>query len=223
MTSNPVDLKEKFMVEVENPYNIWTFETIEAKTWKNESTGEVDEIPTLHDFIKSDAGGGAQTANVHDSDLGKDRLVPPQKKQSLRPLPKKEEFEEKPVEIAAPSADPAEKVQEMPKNAEISEDKETFEESVISERKVSPKQNKKVNPADPVAILVDTCKKHSTEIPLTLTIELPIKTLYYIANNEFDNGGDKFIDYIVDGIDTQIIIDALKVSLKKAYGAESDE
>lgn len=222
MTNNAGDLRGKFVVEVESPTNLWTFETIEARKWKDETTGEVSEIPTLHDFVTSDAGGGSQSANVMNSDLGGTKLIPPRIKQSNRPLPTMDEYREA---IPEPTKNEhvASFVQEKPVEAVVSVPEERVEQSVIGEKITPPETKKRVNPLDPVAILVDTCKKHSTEIPLTLEIDLPMKTLYHISDREFENGGDKFIDYIVDGLDTKIIIDALKVALKKAYCASDAE
>lgn len=218
MTNDIVDLKDKFMVEVENPHNIWTFEPIETGIPKGVRADSDDQIPTLHDFIKSNAGGGASTAEIEDSDLGKDKLVPPKRAQQMKPLPNKEDFVPKPVQeqIKLVTENKVEK-------ATVIVEEEKHEESVVEEKKVSKTAQKRVNPTDPVAILVDSCKKHATDIPLVLTIELPMKTLYHIANNEFENGGDKFIDYIVEGINTNVIIDALKVALKNAYCVTEEE
>lgn len=220
MTNDIVDLKGKFMVEVENPYNIWTFEPIETQMPKGVKADGDDQIPTLHDFIKSNAGGGSSTADITDSDLGKDKLVQPKKAQQLKPLPKKEDYEEKPIEkIDVPVN---QKQQNVEKQPEIDSNKKD-EEVINKEGKSSTTPQKRVNSADPIAILVDRCKKHETEIPLTLTVKLPMRSLYEIANSEFENGGDKFIDYIVEGINTDVIVDALKVALKNAYGAIDGE
>ena len=220
MTNDIVDLKGKFMVEVENPHNIWTFEPIETQMPKGVKADGDDQIPTLHDFIKSNDGGGSSTADITDSDLGKDKLVQPKKAQQLKPLPKKEDYEEKPIEkIDVPVN---QKQQNVEKQPEIDSNKKD-EEVINKEGKSSTTPQKRVNSADPIAILVDSCKKHETEIPLTLTVKLPIRSLYEIANSEFENGGDKFIDYIVEGINTDVIVDALKVALKNAYGAIDGE
>lgn len=215
MTNNVVDLKNKFMVEVENPHNIWTFEQIETEMPKGVKSDGDDKIPTLHDFINSTAGGGSSTANISDSDLGKDKLVAPKRPQQLKPLPNKEDFKEKPIEKPVVEE---KKVETQP----VIVPEEKVEEVVVEEKKVEEKQEKRVNSMDPIAILVDSCKKHDTEIPLTLNVRLPMKTLYHIANNEFENGGDKFIDYIVEGINTDVIINALKGALKEAYGDTED-
>lgn len=218
MTSNIVDLKGKFMVEVENPGNAWSFGVNETSIPQGIKADSDDVIPTLHDFLNSNAGAGASQAEVADSDFGKDKLIPPKKHQTLCPLPDIEEYREV---LQSPVSKPKEReIVETPENkTEIYEDPVQEEKPVMK----ASKQEKKVSPLDPVAILVDTCKKHSTEIPITLKIDLPVKTLYYIADGEFENGGKKFIDYIVDGIDTKIIIDAVKEALASAYGASFNE
>jgi hypothetical protein len=71
--------------------------------------------------------------------------------------------------------------------------------------------------------LVETCKKHETVIDLTLSINLPAKSMYMIADSEFENGGDKFIDFVVDDIDVSMIVDALKHQLKITYSGKQSQ
>lgn len=210
MTNNIVDLKGKFMVEVENPGNAWTFGVNETSMPQGIKADSDDVIPTLHDFLNSNAGAGASQAEINDSDFGKDKLIPPKKRQNLCPLPDIEEYREvleSPVEKKP--AQQEQKAMEEPIQTVLQQEEEN---------KPVQKIEKKVSPLDPVAILVDTCKKHPTEIPITLTIDLPVKTLYYIAESEFENGGQKFVDYIVEGLDTKKIVEAIRLSLFGAYG-----
>jgi len=219
MTSNVVDLKGKFMVEVESPHNVWTFDVIETAIPSGIRGHDPDDmIPTLHDLTHSNVSGGASSGGVTDSDLGKEKLVPPKKRQNMCPLPDPRDYPEKKIAVAeVKKQEPAAQVQQNVTFVEkCSEETKTGEN--VQENVQSQAQQKPASIIDPVAILVDSCKKHSTEIPITLKIDLPIKTLYSIAENEFENGGEKFIDYIVKGIDTKMIIEAIKVSLASAYG-----
>ena len=70
---------------------------------------------------------------------------------------------------------------------------------------------------DPVRILAKTCKKHPTEINLTLNINLPSKAIYDIAESEFENGGKNFVDCLVEDIDITEIVKNISVALKQAY------
>lgn len=238
MTKNVVDLKEKFMVEVENPHNIWTFDTIETSMPRDiQNASSDDVIPTLHDIINSDAGGGSSIANVNNSDIGKEKLVPPKRVQAIRSLPRKEDYEETPemikesiggiVPISKSSVTFVEKVTSEPAVPEPASEPVSMpvEAETVTPEPVVPRQEEKHEKRanDPIAILVDSCKKHSTSIPLTLTIDLPMKSLYNIANEEFEDGGDKFISYIVNGINTDVIIEALKGALKSAYDVTEND
>jgi hypothetical protein len=78
-------------------------------------------------------------------------------------------------------------------------------------------------PNDPVKILAKTCKKRDTDIDLTISIKLPSKAVYDIAADEFENGGDKFIDCLIEGVDVNSIISALRNALVEAYTLADDE
>ena len=65
---------------------------------------------------------------------------------------------------------------------------------------------------------MDSCKKHDTPVELSLSMKLPSKYIANIASSEFEDGFDKFIDCIVEDIDTKLIISELKEALKLAYG-----
>ena len=87
------------------------------------------------------------------------------------------------------------------------------------ELKSEPEKSKK-NEAltnDPVYILVNTCKKHDTEISMTININLPSKSTYEFAKAEFENGAEKFIEILKDTIDFNVISDAIKNVLKETY------
>jgi hypothetical protein len=42
-----------------------------------------------------------------------------------------------------------------------------------------------------------------------------------IADSEFEDGGDKFIDFVVDDIDVSMIVNALREQLKHTYAGTS--
>ena len=55
--------------------------------------------------------------------------------------------------------------------------------------------------------------------PLTfpLFFEYPPKNLFILASESFDNGDEKFINYIVNEIGTDIIKESLKEAIKEMY------
>jgi hypothetical protein len=77
------------------------------------------------------------------------------------------------------------------------------------------KQN--ANQNDPVWVMMDKAKKFDTPIPMELTISLPTKSLYNVAKESFDEGGEKVIEYIISNIDDKKLKDSLRVALLLAY------
>jgi hypothetical protein len=73
------------------------------------------------------------------------------------------------------------------------------------------------NQNDPVWVMMDKAKKFDTPIPMELTISLPTKSLYNVAKESFDEGGEKVIEYIISNIDDKKLKDSLKIALLAAY------
>lgn len=206
------DLKEKVIVEVESRANVWTFDVVKARTYKDESMTEAIEIPTLHDVVSSQ---GQREATIDNSNLGSQILVPPRVKQRKRALPKIENWSNTPA--PAPVAKP--KPQTM-----TEEPKPVKKESLVPTEPVETKAvanievaSKPEFPNNPVAILVDSCKKKQTKVNMSLMMDLPSPDIYRIAKEDFENGDEKFIDRVVSGLGTELIIDALKSALKESY------
>jgi len=211
MTNSQIDLKNKFMVEIESPSNPWTFETIQPKKYVDESMkGEDVDIPSLHDILQAHG----DTANIENSDIGTEKLVPPRKEQRLIDLPSVSDFAVKSDPIIPKSTD-SNSVVEISKQEDTSTQQTTQQNIVLGQKE--NKGNETVNSFDPVRILVDSCKKHDTPVELSLNMKIPSKYIANIASSEFEDGFDKFIDCIVKDIDTQLIISELKKALKTAY------
>jgi len=207
MTNNRADLKGKFMVEISSPGNPWTTEIIQPKKYIDESMrGQDIDIPTLHDMLQANG----QTANVTDSDIGKQRLVAPKMPQGNLPLPSPEEY---PMKIRPVAQKPVTYQKENETAVDSLHTSECFEKETAQndQNKQNPQQHvqKQYNP---VHILVDSCKKKETEISLDLNIMLPSRYIYNIAANEFENGVEDFIDYVVGNIDTNLIMQELKLA-----------
>lgn len=237
MTSNVLDLRGKIMVEVENPHNIWTFRPISTSVPKDVRCDGNEEIPTLHDIIHSDG------STIEKSNYGSDELVPPRRPQTLRNLPDPKDYKAEDPVIEDPAPDvPTQAQDDVPAPVQVQEP-ELREDVVMSEgpeetahqafqydgidlmmpecdaESTSVSVFNNIQPKSPVEILVGKCKKHEYSIPLEITANLPAKALYDIANEEFENGGDAFINCIVSEIDISDIISALKDALKSAYSS----
>lgn len=74
-----------------------------------------------------------------------------------------------------------------------------------------------IDASDPVYILMSKAKKIDNEISMNITISLPPKSLYDIAKESFDNGDEKFIQYIVEEVTTDEIKNALKKAIREMY------
>ena len=211
MTNSQLDLKNKFMVEIESPSNPWTFETIQPKKYIDESMkGEDIDIPSLHDILQAHG----DTTTIENSDIGTEKLVPPRKEQRLIELPSISDFAVKSDPIIQKSIDNNHSVEIN--NKEETSTQQTIQKNILSEQKEN-NGYETVNSFDPVRILVDSCKKHETPVELSLNMNLPSKYIANIASSEFEDGFDKFIDCIVKDIDTKLIISELKTALKQAY------
>jgi len=220
------DLKEKFMVEVDSPSNVWTVEKIEPKVYSDKSMSESVEIPTLNDIMQGN-GNGSEI----DSNVGKDILVAPKRKQRFRELPDPKDW--KPIEESVQSgvafnvvdkSVPAESItlqndapSVIEQRQENAETRAAIDQTRIPEHMPDPIIH------DPVYVMVSKSKKHQTDIPITLTMDLPSKSLYKIISDEFENGGEKFIECVVDGIDVRSIVESLKTALKDAYEKDDHE
>ncbi len=219
MTRNSADLKDKFMVEIINPSDTWGFETIKMGkyTYMDPTAGEQTvDVPPLEDI--TGASGNGNSLNVENSKIGQKRYTPPKYKGEMLSLPSYAEYSsdyvgqiEQPVPRRTPVSEPVyqEPVQAAP--------------APVSARMNSAKVNiSGVSENDPVKILAKTCKKHSTEVNLTLNINLPSKSIYNIAKSEFDDGGEKFVDCLVEEMNISEIVKAVSVALREAY-EESDD
>jgi len=74
-----------------------------------------------------------------------------------------------------------------------------------------------IDKSDPIYILMSKAKKVDSEINMGMIVSLPPKNLYDLAKESFDEGDEKFIEYIVDDITVDEIKDALKIAIKEMY------
>ena len=202
MTNDVGEIKDKFMVEILSPNDPWVTETISTKRVQvmDENAGEIFvEAPALEDI--TGASGAGANLNIEKSKLGTKKYRAPRYKGPFYDLPNIDDYM-KDEEIPAPKKTEIKQVQR--------------EELVIPAPATTPKISA-VSEADPVRILAKTCKKHPTEINLTLNINLPSKSIYNIAESEFEDGGKNFVDCLVEDIDITEIVKSLSVALRQAY------
>ena len=202
MTNDVGEIKDKFMVEILSPNDPWVTETISTKRVQvmDENAGEIFvDAPALEDI--TGASGAGANLNIEKSKLGTKKYRAPRYKGPFYDLPNIDDYM-KDEEIPAPKKPEIQQVQR--------------EEPVSSTPTATPKISN-VSEADPVRILAKTCKKHPTEINLTLNINLPSKSIYNIAESEFEDGGKNFVDCLVEDIDITEIVKSLSVALRQAY------
>ena len=202
MTNDVGEIKDKFMVEILSPNDPWVTETISTKRVQvmDEKAGEIFvEAPALEDI--TGASGAGANLNIEKSKLGTKKYRAPRYKGPFYDLPSIDDYM-KDEEVPAPKKPEIQQVQR--------------EELVIPTPTATPKISN-VSEADPVRILAKTCKKHPTEINLTLNINLPSKSIYNIAESEFEDGGKNFVDCLVEDIDITEIVKSLSVALRQAY------
>lgn len=206
MTNSPVGLKNKFMVEVYSPSDVWNFETIDTKT-VDMGNGEYAQAPPLDDVLQA----SGQSCELSQSGLGKTKLVPPKYKGPFPSLPSMEDFAPKDVITESPVAT-VEKptvIEEVPVG-----------HTVIVDKNINKKV---VDTTDPVYVLVKNSKKHNTSIGLHIDISLPAKSIFKIASSEFEFGAGKFIDYVIDGLEVDSIIESIKSALLESYSSDDEE
>jgi hypothetical protein len=86
-----------------------------------------------------------------------------------------------------------------------------------------PQQSKQLNISDPVYILMSKAKKIDSDVNMGMVISLPPKNLYELAKESFDDGDEKFIQYIVEEITVDEIKESLKAAIKEMYEGIQNE
>lgn len=225
MTTSPAELKDKFMVEIVSPNDPWRVEEIGTGVFKDAMTQENVDVPPLEDITS--ASGQGNSIDITKSAVGTTRFIAPRYKGPMYDLPSLDDYfyaeEVKPAAVQKPKLDGA--------TASFKRSTPAAEPAVVPEpvtytppsAQVTPKYESPVDASDPVRILAKTCKKRDTDIDLTLSIKLPSKAVYDIANAEFENGGEKFINCLIEGIDINSIISELRNALIIAYGSSDNE
>jgi hypothetical protein len=230
MTTSPAELKDKFMVEIVSPNDPWRVEEIGTGFFKDAMTQENVDVPPLEDI--TGASGQGNNLDLSKSAVGTTKFIAPRYKGPMYELPSLDEYfyaEEVKPAVQKPKLDGATATF---KRSTANVVPEPVVEPVVTPQpttytppsvQVTPKYESPVDATDPVRILAKTCKKRDTDVDLTLSIKLPSKAVYDIADAEFENGGEKFINYLIEGIDINSIISELRNALIIAYASSDNE
>jgi len=251
MTGSLSDLRGKFMVEIEGPSNAWSIAEKQAKMYTDKD-GNSFEVPTLHDMLQakgdgsvvnnSDSGGTMLVPprmTQHIIDLPSIEQYPMYEAMAEpHPQPERKTFaelEQKPASVPEPQIPQAPAPVQQPQVPILDENiiqrivemtVECIEANKELEQQYNapeiPVQQETVDPNDPVAILVNKCKRHETPVTLELTLSLPSRSTYEFAKSEFEDGGEKFIKCIVAELDRTPIIDFLGAAFKNVYEQNQD-
>lgn len=224
MTSSPAALKDKFMVEVVSPNDPWRVEQISTGLFKDAMSQENVDVPPLEDI--TGASGNGNSIDISKSAVGTMKYVAPRYKGPMYELPSLDDYFYEDNSIAPvkkhkldgatavfkktapePAPEPEVAIPSTPPPVVTPEYIRPTVETTYEEPSTS----------DPVRILAKTSKKRDTDIDLTISIKLPSKSVYNIASEEFEDGGSKFINYLIEGIDINSIISELRNALTAAY------
>lgn len=193
----PIDLRDltgKIMAEVESPNNVWRFEEPPEEKPRYEIDHETQKRYEIPSVEEIQAHESNQPIKKKKKPI---KLIPPvatNANTSPRPLvPSSESIHE----VNVRSSQPAKVPQQAPK--------EVIQHS-----------------NDPVWLMMERAKKVDTEVEMAITISLPTKSLFNVADESFDDGGQKVIEYIISNLDDRKLKDSLRIALSQAYGKDLD-
>jgi hypothetical protein len=191
---NQRDLTRKLMAEIDSPQNCWKFvektsPDDKPRMEKDANSGEYYEIPPVEEIVNADLSGSSGQTRPGQKTKKTIELVPP--------IP------------TAPTHSAFGKIQNAKQGMPPAPIPRFVKEEKPVEKKLTPISK---NESDPVYILMSKAKKMDTEIQMVMIVSLPQPSLYQIAKDSFENGDEKFIDYIVD----EITVDEIKKALKGA-------
>lgn len=200
-TYDKSNLKNKALVRISAPNNGWCFEKNNVGNSKPDISnvslnGTTDfEVPTYEDF----------TGKRIENDIN---YIAPNNKVHLEPID-----EESFMSVMDDVIEVTPALIEKEYETEVTKD--TYN---ITEPEKNDVQKTVINNInDPVAILVNSSSKHESSVTMELNIDLPAKSLFNIAKDNFDDGANKFIDVILNSIDYKCVKDSLRDALLAAY------
>ena len=230
MTSSPAAWKDKFMVEVVSPNDPWRVEQISTGFFKDAMSQENVDVPPLEDI--TGASGNGNSIDISKSAVGTTKYVAPRYKGPMYELPSLDDYfyeDNSTAPVKKHKLDGATAIFKKAAPEPAPEPEVVIPSTpppVITPEYIRPTvETKYEEPStpDPVRILAKTSKKRDTDIDLTISIKLPSKSVYTIASEEFEDGGSKFINYLIEGIDINSIISELRNALTAAYESTDSE
>ena len=230
MTSSPAALKDKFMVEVVSPNDPWRVEQISTGFFKDAMSQENVDVPPLEDI--TGASGNGNSIDISKSAVGTMKYVAPRYKGPMYELPSLDDYfyeDNSTAPVKKHKLDGATAIFKKTVPEPAPEPEVTIPSTpppVITPEYIRPTVEttyEEPSTSDPVRILAKTSKKRDTDIDLTISIKLPSKSVYTIASEEFEDGGSKFINYLIEGIDINSIISELRNALTAAYESSDSE
>ena len=230
MTSSPAALKDKFMVEVVSPNDPWRVEQISTGFFKDAMSQENVDVPPLEDI--TGASGNGNSIDISKSAVGTMKYVAPRYKGPMYELPSLDDYFYEDNSTAPVKKHKLDGATAIFKKAAPKPEPEpevaipSTPPPVVTPECIRPTVETKYeepSTSDPVRILAKTSKKRDTDIDLTISIKLPSKLVYNIASEEFEDGGSKFINYLIEGIDINSIISELRNAITAAYESSDSE
>lgn len=227
MTNSSADLVGKAMVEVASPQDPWVAKTITMGKYMNAGTNETVDIPPIEDITSKTTSGTGQNLNVEHSAVGTKQYMPPKFRGPFFDLPSLEEYmraEPAHVEVKAPAKPVSQVVNTTLINSAPTPVINVTANPNVEFQKAKTEVNANVKPQNdgPIGILAKTCKKHSTDINITVTMDLPSRAVYNMVSEEFENGGAEFIDCMISNLDVNDVIDSIRTALLLAYSKDED-
>lgn len=230
MTSSPAALKDKFMVEVVSPNDPWRVEQISTGFFKDAMSQENVDVPPLEDITS--ASGNGNLIDISKSAVGTMKYIAPRYKGPMYELPSLDDYfyeDNSTASVKKHKLDGATAIFKKTAPEPAPEPEVTIPSTpppVVTPEYIRPTVEttyEEPSTSDPVRILAKTSKKRDTDIDLTISIKLPSKSVYNIASEEFEDGGSKFINYLIEGIDINSIISELRNALTAAYESSDSE
>ena len=200
---NQREVTGKLMAEIDSPMNCWQFrekpdEDNKPRLEKDAQTGEVFEIPSVDDYTHADGTGETIMVN------------PKKKKKAIDLIPPKPT----PSSHSVFGAIRAATVTSAP----------TIDNTVINIKTQQTQPNavqQAANMNDPVVITLEKSKKVESQIELILTVMVPSKELFNLIKENFENGEEKTLNYIIENIDVNKIKESLLLSFKNFYNLKN--
>lgn len=226
MTNSIPALKGKVMVEIASPQDPWVATTVGAKKYTDPTSNEIVDIPPVEDITSKTTTGTGQNLSIGESAVGQKRYTPPKFRGPFPDLPSLEDYAviETPViprptpTVIAPQPKPIDVTHNIPDEAPVEPIAPVQQANTAPAMQyVPPKPEPKTRSDNPIEILAKTCKKHSTDINLTVTMDLPSKAIFKMVSEEFEDGGTAFIDCLIANLDVNDVIDSIRTALVIAY------